>query len=127
MMRKPYYRYRKTLGRLAQFVLTALIAAFCLGPLYWVFITSFKPLEAEYQLPPELWPSKPTLQAYRVILGIPSSEAGVSEGPATGIVFHSPTDTAEDQTYSFLVPLRNSLIVASVVSVFSQLIGSLAA
>jgi multiple sugar transport system permease protein len=45
-----------------------IIIIFCIGPLLWIFATSFKPLGAEFRTPIELWPSEPSLQAYRTVL-----------------------------------------------------------
>jgi multiple sugar transport system permease protein len=33
-------------------------------PLYWLFITSIKPNQAAFKVPPELFPSEPTLESY---------------------------------------------------------------
>jgi len=80
-------------------IATGLIAVFSLSPIYWIFITSLKPRGTEYLLPIELWPSSPTLAAYRTVL----TELG------------------------FVVPLRNSFIVSSAVAVFGLLISALSA
>ena len=64
------YRYRRARNRLLELLVTLTIVAFCLGPLFWVLSTSFKPMGTEYLIPPELFPSKPSLQAYKVILGL---------------------------------------------------------
>ncbi len=33
-------------------------------PLYWMFVTSIKPNQAAFKVPPELFPSQPTLESY---------------------------------------------------------------
>lgn len=50
-------------------ILLCVIGFWCLFPLAWMFITSIKPLGTEYQIPVEYWPSQPTLENYRTILG----------------------------------------------------------
>jgi multiple sugar transport system permease protein len=50
-------------------VVVAVIAAYCLFPLYWILITSFKLPGSEFKLPVEYWPRRFSLESYRVILG----------------------------------------------------------
>jgi multiple sugar transport system permease protein len=50
-------------------VVVAVIAAYCLFPLYWILITSFKLPGSEFRLPVEYWPRRFSLESYRVILG----------------------------------------------------------
>jgi multiple sugar transport system permease protein len=125
-MKKPArFRYRDQLNLAFQLLVTVAILAFCLGPLYWVVATSFKPMGTEYLLPPELWPSKPTFQAYRTILGIPALLEGA--GQALGGAFQSADKITQQLHVQFLVPVRNSLVVSSVVAVCALLISALAA
>jgi multiple sugar transport system permease protein len=79
--------------------LTLLITAFCLLPLYWVLITSLKPMGAEYLIPIQLWPQPPTLQAYVAVIG----------------------------QLQFLVPVRNSFVVALSTAVLCLVISSISA
>ena len=79
--------------------MTLLITAFCLSPLYWVAITSLKPMGAEYLMPIQLWPEQPTLQAYDAVI----TQLG------------------------FLVPVRNSFVVALSTAVLCLAISSLSA
>jgi multiple sugar transport system permease protein len=122
---KNRYRYRRRANQVLDVLITLLIAGFCLGPLYWTLSTSLKPMGTEYLIPPEGWPSNPTLQSYRIILGIPSAEdaAGVTGGG----VFGSATEMTQAPSLHFLLPIRNSLIVSSTVAVCSLFICSLAA
>ncbi|HSR34748.1 MAG TPA: carbohydrate ABC transporter permease [Anaerolineae bacterium] len=117
------YRYRRIRNRLFELIVTLTIVAFCLGPLFWVLSTSFKPMGTEYLIPPEFWPSKPSLQAYKVILGlgVPGEER-VSDASFKGaeLVEVSPH-------LQFIKPMRNSLIVSAAVSVFALLVAALAA
>lgn len=118
------YQRRRIVNQIWEIVVTFAVVAFCLGPLFWVLSTSLKPMGAEYLIPPELWPSKPTLQAYEVILGI--SEPGQPEDSE-----HSSMTGAEEvgvaPSLAFLTPVRNSLIVASAVAVCALLVSALAA
>jgi multiple sugar transport system permease protein len=78
---------------------------------------------AEYLIPPELWPSKPTLQAYEVILGLsdPSQPDDSEQSSITG------AEEVGISTLGFLIPIRNSLIVASTVAICALLVSALAA
>jgi multiple sugar transport system permease protein len=80
---------------------------------------------AEYLLPPELWPSKPTLQAYRTILGLPAP-AGDDESAAGG-AFQSAKSIESPTHLQFVRPILNSLIVSSAVTVGALLTSALAA
>jgi multiple sugar transport system permease protein len=124
---KPKKRYwlRRRLGQIGELVVTLLIAGFCLGPLYWTLATSFKPMGTEYLIPPEGWPSKPTLQAYRAVLGIAEPSETMTESQ-TG-VFQSAQKIEASPSMKFLLPLRNSLIVSTSVAACSLLISALAA
>lgn len=93
------YQQRHRLNTALSLMATGLIAVFSLSPLYWIVITSLKPRGTEYLLPVELWPSNPTFEAYRTVL----------------------------TQLDFLVPLRNSFIVSSLVAIFGLLISALSA
>lgn len=45
------------------------ISVFCLSPLYWIVMTSFKQPGTEFRKPVEYWPSRFSLESYQVILG----------------------------------------------------------
>ena len=49
---------------------TTAVAAFCLMPLYWIVMTSFKVPGTEFRLPIEYWPSKISVESYQVVLGV---------------------------------------------------------
>jgi multiple sugar transport system permease protein len=93
------YRTRQHLDRALSYVVTLLIALFCLAPIYWVLVTSLKPMGTEYLLPVKLWPDQPTLQAYEAALG----------------------------RLQFLRNLINSFVVSLFVAIFALLISSLSA
>ncbi len=92
-------RNRKTLDRILSLVVTLLIVFFLMFPLYWVFVTSIKPMGTEYLMPIQLWPEQPTLQAYR----------------------------ADIYENDFLTPMRNSFIVSSCTVVLCLAVSSLSA
>jgi multiple sugar transport system permease protein len=46
-----------------------LIALFCLGPLFWIAITSIKAPGTEFRTPVEYLPREPTLESYRTVTG----------------------------------------------------------
>lgn len=119
------YRYRRRGSQILDVVITLLTAGFCLGPLYWTLSTSFKSMGTEYLIPPEAWPSEPTLQPYRIILGIPSR---TDEGKVTDQgVFKSASEIGQSPTLHFWLPIRNSLIVSTTVAACSLLLAALAA
>jgi multiple sugar transport system permease protein len=93
------YRFQQRTNKVMALVATAAIAIFALTPLYWILITSLKPMGAEYLLPVELWPSQPTLQAYEAVIG----------------------------QMNFLVPLRNSFIVSFLVAAFTIFVAAISA
>ena len=79
-----------------RFLMIGLFTVFLLGPLYWVAVTSFKPTEDYLQTPPVWFPSEPT-------------------------TIHYSTALHEMQGWT---GLKNSLIVATLVMIFSVFIGA---
>ncbi len=65
-MKRPRAKWTHTLLSL---VVLAAIAVYCLFPLYWIVITSFKLPGSEFTLPVEYWPRRFSLESYRIILG----------------------------------------------------------
>jgi multiple sugar transport system permease protein len=124
MKGKKRYRARRRVNQAGELLVTVLIATFCLGPLYWTLATSLKTMGSEYLIPPEAWPSQPTLQAYRVILGLP---APLEEKAAGDQGVFKASDYGQAPTLNLLLPLRNSLIVSSTVAACSLFISALAA
>ncbi len=92
-------KHHKGITEASSLLVTLLITAFCLLPLYWVLITSFKPMGAEYLIPIQLWPNPPTLQAYAAVIG----------------------------QLGFLVPIRNSVVVALSAAILALAVSSLSA
>ena len=89
---------RVLIGRVLSYLALAIAVLLILFPIYWMIITSLK-LPREIYRVPSLWPKTFTLDNYVKLL---------SNG-------------------TFLISVRNSLIVASVVTVISVLISSFAA
>jgi multiple sugar transport system permease protein len=61
--------WRDSIHIVSSVLLTALIAAWCLTPLYWIIITSLKVPGSEFRLPVEYWPSRLSIESYEVVLG----------------------------------------------------------
>jgi multiple sugar transport system permease protein len=93
------YRFGRRMNRVLSYAVTALIALFCLAPIYWILITSLKPMGSEYLLPVKFWPSEPTLQAYQAAI----------------------------QRLGFLTNLKNSFIVSVCTAALTLAIASLSA
>jgi ABC-type glycerol-3-phosphate transport system permease component len=53
--------------RLGSFLLLALVVAFAIGPVLWMFLTAFKPADEIYTAPPTWIPHAPTLLNFRYI------------------------------------------------------------
>jgi len=96
--REASLRRRKIILRIFTYVMLLIMVAIVLLPIYWMVITSLK-LPRELYRVPSLWPQVITDQNYRVLI----EEKG------------------------FLTNIKNSLIVASCVTVISLVISSLAA
>jgi multiple sugar transport system permease protein len=86
-------------GDLTRFVVIGLFVAFVLVPLYWVVITSIKPSNDYLTVPPVWFPAEPTIVHY----------------------------TAALFSYRGLQGLLNSLIIASVSTVLSAIMGTMMA
>ena len=99
-MKKFYYRHRRKLNFVLSLGVIGLIGLFCLLPVYWILITSLKPLGTEFRLPIEYWPSEPTLENYRTVTG---------------------------EAIEFQVPIKNSIIVSGSVTVATLVLSSMAA
>jgi multiple sugar transport system permease protein len=91
-------RRREILGKTITYLLLTIAVLLILFPIYWMVITSFK-LPREIFRVPSLWPQVFTWNNYKILL----------------------------EQKDFLIPMRNSLIVASTVTVTSLLVSSLAA
>jgi multiple sugar transport system permease protein len=91
-------RRRRALGIVFTYAALLVAVVLILFPVYWMFVTSLK-LPREIYRMPALWPRTFTLENYRILL-------------------------ADKQ---FLLPIRNSLIVAATVTLVSVFISSFAA
>lgn len=97
---KPFWtmQRRETAARIATYAILSVAVLLILFPIYWMVITSFK-LPREIFRVPSLWPKVFTWNNYVILL----------------------------EQKDFLLPIRNSLIVSSAVTVTSLLVSSLAA
>jgi multiple sugar transport system permease protein len=90
---------KQKIDRVLSWLAAFLITVFCLGPLVWIFTTSIKPMGAEFQTPVTLFPSEPSLQAYKTV------------------IFE----------LNFLRPILNSFIVSAFVTVLGLFVAGLSA
>ena len=86
-------------GGLARFLFIGLFLVFIFLPLYWMAVTSIKPIEEYMAVPPVWFPENPTMLRYSTAL----------------------------YNYRGLQGLINSLIIASVTTVLSALLGTMMA
>ncbi|AFG38547.1 carbohydrate ABC transporter permease [Spirochaeta africana] len=77
-----------------------LVGFWTLGPLVWIGITSLKPAGSEFRMPVEYWPTQPTLDNYRTVVG--------------------PRFTIQQSIW-------NSVVVSSIAMVLTLVLASLAA
>ncbi|HHV62249.1 MAG TPA: carbohydrate ABC transporter permease [Firmicutes bacterium] len=105
-------RVASTLGRVIAYLLLALMVVGSIFPLVVLFLTSLKARIDVLAYPP-VWIFKPTLDNYRNILGTGGATGGEIIAQAGGTSF---------QTF-----FTNSVIVGTVTTIFSLLIGSIAA
>lgn len=89
---------RPDVARIVSYIVLAIAAVAILFPIYWMIITSLK-LPREIYRTPALWPSVFTLDNYRDLIN----------------------------NKGFLIPIRNSFVVAFTVTVISVFISSFAA
>ena len=59
----PIFSYRK-INALAAYTIAISAFAFLLLPVYWLVVTSFKPIEDLFVVPPEMWPHNFTFKNY---------------------------------------------------------------
>ena len=76
------------------------IGLFCLGPLFWIGVTSLKAPGTEFQTPIEYLPTNPTLESYSTVVG---------------------------ESFAIQTAIANSLIVSAGAMVGTIVLGSLAA
>ncbi|GAB6188470.1 carbohydrate ABC transporter permease [Marinitoga arctica] len=56
---------KKNIWQIFRFVLLALFLVFAIFPLYWIILTSFKPVYELYTFPIKYWTNNPSLYGYR--------------------------------------------------------------
>ena len=62
-------RQRELLHKILSVLVTIVLGAFALFPLYWIVITSLKQPGSEFRLPIQYWPAPFSVDSYRTILG----------------------------------------------------------
>ena len=98
---------RKLLNNTLMFGIVALVLIFIYLPIFWLIISSISTRSELLSTPPHWIPSEPTLKNY--------------------IDIFTPGSSTSEVSRTFKVTLMNSLLVASVVTIISLLVGSLAA
>ena len=88
----------RRIGSLATYVFAISLFALLLLPIYWLVVTSFKPIESLFVVPPQLWPHDFTIKNY-----------------------------VKQFDSRLIVMFKNSLIVSSASAVLSTCAGSLCA
>ncbi|SHE92136.1 carbohydrate ABC transporter membrane protein 2, CUT1 family (TC 3.A.1.1.-) [Marinitoga hydrogenitolerans DSM 16785] len=56
---------KKTIWQIVRFILLALFLLFAIFPLYWIILTSFKPVYELYTFPIKYWTNHPSLYGYK--------------------------------------------------------------
>lgn len=95
----------------ACFILILFVTIF---PFYWMLRSSFATNSALITDPGALWPSESTLDAYRRVFGLTTPEESIAQGGAGASI-------------NFWLYLRNSFIVATIVTLGQVLFSSIAA
>lgn len=101
-------------GRITAWILLALVLLITLFPFYWMLRTALSNNNALYLDPGNLLPVDPSLGGFRRVLGLATPEEAAAEGGTTGSI-------------NFWLYLRNSVIVATVITVGQVLFSSMAA
>lgn len=60
---------KKLMHTVLSYVILLLVAIYCLFPLYWILVTSFKAPGTEFRQPVEYWPTHFSIESYKVITG----------------------------------------------------------
>ncbi|WP_461505426.1 carbohydrate ABC transporter permease [Pseudothermotoga elfii] len=99
---------RRKIKMAIKFCTAIIVLSVFLFPIYWIFITAFKPEAEWFTMPPIFWPSNFTISNF---LGTGSTTFGTTTTSISGIVPF----------------LRNSIAVATITSLISTFIAALAA
>ncbi|WP_076465740.1 carbohydrate ABC transporter permease [Actinomyces mediterranea] len=101
-------------GRIAAWACLIAILALTLIPFYWMLRSSFTPNAELISEPGALWPKNPTFDAYRRVFGLTTPEEAIAQGGAGASI-------------DFWLYLRNSAIVATLVTVGQTTFSAMAA
>ena len=66
--RSPWLRLRRRLPSFLVILFLTFIAIISLFPLYWLFVTALTPASATVKMPPQLFPTNPTLENFSNIM-----------------------------------------------------------
>ncbi|WP_116951933.1 carbohydrate ABC transporter permease [Jiangella endophytica] len=110
----PRARRRPSWGRVLAWAVLIAVMIVTLFPFYWMLRTALSNNNALYADPGSLLPVDPTWGGFRRVFGLASAEEAAAEGGTTGSIH-------------FWLYLRNSVIVATVITAGQVLFSSMAA
>lgn len=116
---KPY-TIKRTIKGTVLGILVVMVVAWSLGPIYWLITTSFKQLSEIQSRPPTFISRQPRLRNYQAVFGL------VGREELTDMESVSPTHSEAGYTV-YTVYLRNSILAASITTIFIIPIGILGA
>ncbi len=102
------------IGHYAAWAVMILILLITLFPFFWMIRSSFTANADLFSDPGALWPEHPTLDAYRRVFGLTTPEESLAQG-------------GSGSSINFWLYLRNSVIVATTVTVGQTLFSAMAA
>ncbi len=107
-------RHRVSTGRIISWTVLVLIILLTLFPVWWVLRTAFSGANDVFQNPNALLPTGATFKNFERVLGLMTPDQAIAAG-------------GSGQTFSFLVALRNSVIVTAFILVGQLFFSALAA
>ena len=110
----PNRRRRRGAGHYLAWACLIIILVITVFPFYWMLRSSFTTNSELITNPGALWPESPSLNAYRRVFGLTTPEESIAQGGAGASI-------------NFWLYLRNSTIVATVVTLGQTLFSAMAA
>lgn len=107
-------RGRSSIGRYLAWACLIILLIITVFPFYWMVRSSFASNASLISDPGALWPAEPTLDAYRRVFGLTTPEEAIAQGGAGASI-------------DFWLYLRNSAIVATLVTVGQTTFSAMAA
>ena len=114
------YAIKRTIKGTVLGILVVIVVAWSLGPIYWLISTSFKQLSEIQSRPPTFISRQPRLRNYQAVFGL------VGREELTDMESVSPTHSEAGYTV-YTVYLRNSILAATITTIFIIPIGILGA